>query len=567
MKKLLLFTLTLITIVPLTAQQYPIISNYLTTQYAFNPASTGTINNSQFHLFYRTQWVGFEQAPTTQFASYRSRIGTGPVALGGFVFNDEAGAIQRTGGMALAAYRQQLSEYSSISIGLALGYQNMRLQNNVTAKDLADAVLSEAQAGLWIPDANIGIHIQIKNHYFGLSVPQVLRPQISYENSEVVNYLRRHYYFMAGTAIPISTNISLEPSALVKLSENTLAQIDGSLRVSYQNKFWLGGSYRTDDAIVAMTGFRLGPKLELAYAYDFTGSEIRTVSSGSHEISLIFKWGGYLDTDEDGTPDKQDQCPDQPGPKDTQGCPVDVFALIASKDKDGDGVVNSLDKCPKESGPRENYGCPWPDSDEDGVPDNIDLCPNLAGSTKNEGCPNEDRDKDGIVDALDKCPDDAGPHITRGCPDNDTDKDGLRDQFDDCPYTFGPPSNAGCPIVSTEENDLLEEVKRDLNFETGEVKIWEESKSQLKKLANLLKERVDWQLKIAGHTDNKGSAKTNMEVSKKRAEAVRDFLVAQGVPTEQIIVEYYGESKPLTSNDSIVGRQINRRVELEFIFD
>ena len=82
-----------------------------------------------------------------------------------------------------------------------------------------------------------------------------------------------------------------------------------------------------------------------------------------------------------------------------------------------------------------------------------------------------------------------------------------------------------------------------------------------------MKERADWQLKIIGHTDNKGGTKANLEISKKRAEAVMVYLVNRGVPKKQLIVEYYGETKPFASNDKESGRQLNRRVELEFVFD
>ena len=567
MKKLLLFIYIILIIPQIKAQQYPIISNYLTTQYGFNPATTGTISNSHFHLFYRTQWVGFEEAPQTQFASYRKKIGGSPLTLGAYVFNEEAGSIVRNGGTALASYTRQLDETVFLSIGLAAGYHNLRLRNDFRIKDLSDIVAADAQTGVWYPDLNAGIHIRLRDFYVGFSVPQIMNTKLQFGDSNTINRLQRHYYIISGYKIPVSDHLTVEPSTLVKIAAGSNPQIEASLRMYFYDKFWLGTSYRAEDAIVAMTGFRLGKNLSLAYAYDLTTSDLRAVSSGSHEISLGIRWGGVPDSDEDGIPDNKDKCPDQPGPADTEGCPEDIFALFAKKDADGDGVVNDLDGCPNKKGPKDNHGCPWPDRDNDGVTDNIDRCPDLAGVAENEGCLENDSDRDGIIDDLDKCPEEPGSYITQGCPDTDSDKDGLRDQFDECPYTFGPPSNGGCPIVTTEEKDLLNEVKRDLNFKTGEAEIWPESKQQLVKLANLLSERADWQLRIAGHTDNKGSAKTNLKVSRERAEAVRDFLVGQGIPSAQIVVEYFGETKPLTSNDTDLGRLINRRVELEFIFD
>ena len=79
--------------------------------------------------------------------------------------------------------------------------------------------------------------------------------------------------------------------------------------------------------------------------------------------------------------------------------------------------------------------------------------------------------------------------------------------------------------------------------------------------------KSDWKIKIAGHTDSQGKAQSNLILSKKRAEAVRDFLVQRGVATDRIIVQYYGEEKPVADNNTAEGRQKNRRVEMEIIFE
>lgn len=81
------------------------------------------------------------------------------------------------------------------------------------------------------------------------------------------------------------------------------------------------------------------------------------------------------DRDKDGIPDKDDQCPDEPGTEATQGCP----------DSDGDGVADKADKCPNKAGKAEWDGCP--DSDGDGIGDHLDRCPQVAGVAAMKGCP------------------------------------------------------------------------------------------------------------------------------------------------------------------------------------
>ena len=89
-----------------------------------------------------------------------------------------------------------------------------------------------------------------------------------------------------------------------------------------------------------------------------------------------------VDTDGDGVPDKDDQCPNEPGPKENYGCP----GPSRIGDRDLDGVSDDVDECPGVPGPAENNGCPWQDSDGDGVPDTADLCKGTPGWRHLGGC-------------------------------------------------------------------------------------------------------------------------------------------------------------------------------------
>ena len=120
-------------------------------------------------------------------------------------------------------------------------------------------------------------------------------------------------------------------------------------------------------------------------------------------------------------------------------------------DSDGDGIPDEQDECPNEVGPVWNNGCPEPpvDSDNDGIPDDQDECPNEVGSVSNNGCPEPpvDSDNDGIPDDQDECPNEFGPPSNSGCPEppTDSDNDGIPDDQDECPNEFGPFHNNGCP--------------------------------------------------------------------------------------------------------------------------
>ena len=261
---------------------------------------------------------------------------------------------------------------------------------------------------------------------------------------------------------------------------------------------------------------------------------------------------GCPDSDGDGIMDKEDDCPDVPGLQIFKGCP----------DTDGDGIKDSDDLCPENAGPKENEGCP--DTDNDGIFDYLDGCPTEAGPSENNGCPWPDTDGDGLLDKDDKCPYNAGPVKNQGCPYIDTDNDGVLDKDDECVNTPGPVENNGCPVVDVE---ILKRAFDNLQFETSKAIIKDESKESLEDLAQYLVDNPDFRLRIAGHTDSQGAAQTNLILSKKRAEAVRDFLESRGVNTDRMIVQFFGEEKPIDTNDTPEGRENNRRVEMEVIFE
>lgn len=104
----------------------------------------------------------------------------------------------------------------------------------------------------------------------------------------------------------------------------------------------------------------------------------------------------------------------------------------------------------------------------------------------------------------------------------------------------------------------------DINFEEGKKTITESSIEYLKQVANILIETGLF-VEVRGHTDNVGREEDNIQLSKERAKAVADYLVHRGVPQDKIVYQYYGESRPLVSNDTPEGRKLNRRVEFHLV--
>ncbi len=294
------------------------------------------------------------------------------------------------------------------------------------------------------------------------------------------------------------------------------------------------------------------------------------------------EFSGCPDTDNDGVQDKFDECPSESGSKLFAGCPdtdndgvidkldscKDIAGLVkfgGCPDQDYDEIPDNLDDCPEISGLYEFNGCP--DTDNDGVRDVDDLCPTVAGLDSLAGCPYIDTDNDGIQDKYDACPKIAGPITNRGCPLADTDKDGVPDVDDVCPMTPGPVENQGCPVIEVAEQEILNTAFSNLEFETNKSIIKSSSFSSLDELVELMKQKPDYRLIITGHTDNVGNDAANMSLSQNRALSVRNYLINNGVPAENITAKWYGETMPIADNETYEGRQKNRRVELKVVFD
>lgn len=254
-----------------------------------------------------------------------------------------------------------------------------------------------------------------------------------------------------------------------------------------------------------------------------------------------------VDSDGDGIPDMDDDCPYGFGLAEFNGCP----------DTDGDGIPDNQDKCPELAGLAEFGGCP--DTDGDGIPDYEDECPEEFGVARLNGCPEPDKDGDGVIDSEDDCPDVAGLVQLKGCPD--TDGDGTPDHLDKCPTEPGPKSNKGCPEIKTEVKQRLDFVANAIQFETGSSLIKTSSYKLLDEVAQILKEWPNYHVSVEGHTDNVGSAESNLVLSEKRAAAAATYLINKGIDAKRVKSSGFGLTKPIADNKTAEGRSKNRRVE------
>ncbi|MBL4593390.1 MAG: type IX secretion system membrane protein PorP/SprF [Flavobacteriales bacterium] len=273
-----------------SAQQIPLTSQYMFNDYLLNPAVAGTTDYLFATLSARSQWTGLDGAPETQFFSMHSKLGE-KMGVGGYVYNDETGPISERGIQLSYAYHLKVSDKSNLSFSLAgmLFFHNIN-RAYLKPEEGDDAALTQLKVNAVSPDINFGVLYYTEKLKLGLSSPQLLQNNIygATEGSQTLNQLARHYYLFGEYKFPINDKFTVVPSTLLKYVQGSPMQFDLNVRAVYNKKYWIGASYRYDNAIVALIGLSY-KKFSFGYSYDYSSTDIKDYSSGGHEIFLSIK--------------------------------------------------------------------------------------------------------------------------------------------------------------------------------------------------------------------------------------------------------------------------------------
>jgi type IX secretion system PorP/SprF family membrane protein len=287
------------------AQQDPQFTQFMFSKLFTNPGYAGTSNAICANLTGRNQWAGFNGAPQTGVLCVDGTV-TPRFGLGLSVAYDKLGFESTIGAKIAGSYIiPVLSGLGKLSIGLELGIQSKTISGNWVAPDGTSSGSANPITDPAIPanfastnyDLGLGIYFtHVNGTYFGISSTHLPDASESLTSKGAQTYkfdVARHYYVTAGTSWPLgSSNFDLRPNLLVK-SDAKVTTFDVNINVLYNKVFWLGVSYRMQDAIAPMIGVQgtrgSGPTAlnwKIGYSYDVTTSALKKVSSGSHEIVL-----------------------------------------------------------------------------------------------------------------------------------------------------------------------------------------------------------------------------------------------------------------------------------------
>ena len=299
----------------ISAQQFPLYSQYTMNGFLLNPSYAGSDYYTTFGLTVREQWLSLPNAPSTYAAAFQTRILNdsyitkstavrkkidrptkgGRVGVGGYLFSDHNGIMHRTGLQLAYAYHLPIGIDQQLSFGISLSaYQYfVDIGGAVMPDDVQDDLLNNYDQVVYIPDANFGVSYMTRNYYAGFAMTNLFRGTLMIGNGgENGRSELGHYFLTGGIRLYPGVDWIVEPSIMLKSSDMVFKsfQVDLTGRVYYKDDYWLGLSYRTGDAIVMLAGLKVD-RFYIGYAFDFTMSEIRSYTYGTHELTVLARFG------------------------------------------------------------------------------------------------------------------------------------------------------------------------------------------------------------------------------------------------------------------------------------
>jgi len=296
-----------------SGQQLPIYSQYLYNKFLINPAVAGSDGYTSLSLTAREQWVGYDGAPRTFSFSMQTRLlkkgyqlkstirnkqafrpkTDGKVGLGGYIFSDRNGLIQRTGFQLTYAYHMWVQNGTQLSLGLAFtGYQYKIDEKAINFEDPNEPWLTnDLRRGMFVPDVTFGMYLLNAKYSLGFSAEQLFEASAKIGNKAYKNFrIERQYYLFGSYDFSYGSSSIFQPSFLLSMSEQLKPLADVGVTYIYHQEFWTGLAFRTSGALIANVGVKY-QNMFIGYAFDFTLQKIQRITYGTHEITFALKFG------------------------------------------------------------------------------------------------------------------------------------------------------------------------------------------------------------------------------------------------------------------------------------
>lgn len=294
MKRLIIIIVIVFASIEFTnAQQLPQFTQYMYNTIAVNPAYAGSRQALSIVALNRNQWAGFDGGPQTQTLSIHSPLRNEKVGLGLSLINDKTGFENFTYVYGDFSYTIDVNDDTKLSFGLKAGMTYYKLAEELyNSSEVNQDPYFDERLNRWNSNFGAGILFHSDKWYLGLSVPKIINHDLN-NNTEYAALETVHFYGIGGYVFDLSDNIKLKPSFLFKYTEGAPFSTDLSANFLFNEKFWIGGSYRFNGIqrdLGALVDFQVTDQFRVGYTYEIPTGEIRPYTSGSHEILLMYEF-------------------------------------------------------------------------------------------------------------------------------------------------------------------------------------------------------------------------------------------------------------------------------------
>jgi len=294
-KSSLIFALFILCAEIAYTQQDPNFTYYNFNTQTINPAYAGTWDNLGFMALGRLQWAGMEGAPQTYTFSIQSPIRSGNVAIGLNIISDRAGFENRLAANADYSYRLQISEETSLRLGIKGGitsYSHNLTRYTGYPDDPQDPLFMSDVNNQIMPNFGIGAFLYHENYYIGLSSPKILKNTFKNNFNNYSSWAElRHFYLIGGFVVNPSNEVKFKPTFLARYIHGSSMIIDVTANFLLKDKVWFGANFRAGDSFGFIAQWILDNQLRLGYGIDFSTNPLRAFHNGSHEIMVSYELG------------------------------------------------------------------------------------------------------------------------------------------------------------------------------------------------------------------------------------------------------------------------------------
>ncbi|WP_286756138.1 PorP/SprF family type IX secretion system membrane protein [Roseivirga sp. UBA838] len=534
-KFILAFTMALIA-VGAKAQQVPLYNQYFNAGTLAYPSGAVFQEHRYISLVYRDQFGGLVGAPKNFALAYNSTFRnklafTGNLTTADIGFTSQ---VKLSGGV---GYKLFGEGNDGLSIGSQIGLSFFSLnEERVNPENPSDNVLVDL-LGNNGSSLSVDLSASYRRGRLGVdvAVPTVINQSLSDDayirinDDNVPDFIGGVRY-----SFTINPDLSLTPYLGMRMRETIGAELDLMAQANFKEKFSASLGYRDNYGPSIGFGAQVLPKLLFNYNYDFGQKDAPFLADGFNEFGVHYQ----LNTPEE----KANVCEEE-------GLAV-VNRIIDQRIFD-ENLVNPEDK--------EKALC---------------YLKSLEEGKKKE---KNQRAEEAYKALFEKIEQEELAKVEAARLEALRAEKARQDSIKNAEAERERKRIEAIELARMKELERLalereQEIKRALSlatesvaFNSGSANLKEESHDALNQVAELMTANPELRLKLSGYTDNSGNAQSNLELSKRRAEAVKAYLMSKGIEADRLEAEGYGIANPRADNNTAEGRALNRRVEMEII--